>query len=295
MSRTEQCPAAPSKLSVLSDPWRTFHPSVCSVAFWTHVKTHSICSVPWSKFQNWSARRMQNISFYFLPACHLLVYLTPPQSLDQRSQSLLPYSFFPGQWWFYTPLSHPPSVYLPCRQKSPSLFNPSPHGSCSIPLILPVTLLCTNSAASFEQGGDGNQARWRLTPHLRSSTLISLPVTPKSLFFCPRPPLWVDIFLEYPFQLQHFFPEERQLFLQNRGFLPTSVWNWLRGGGTSQIPGSAGKRIRDFSSKCKATPMGGKRCLRVCSGSKKRVNHRSKRLPLMDIRDTNEKKANNSM
>lgn len=36
------------------------------------------------------------------------------------------------------------------------LLNPSPHKSCSIPLILPVTLLCTSSAASFGQGGDGN-------------------------------------------------------------------------------------------------------------------------------------------
>lgn len=178
----------PRELSMLSNPCRTFHPSVCTVAFWTHVKKFNDYSIPWSKLQSCSARRVQNSSFYCFPTRHLLVYLTPPYSLDQRSQCLLPYSFFPGQSWFYTPLSHPPSVYLPCRQESPSLLNPSPHGSCFIPLIPPVTLFCTNSAASFGQRGDGNHAQWRLTPYLRSSTLISLPVMPKSLFFCPPPP-----------------------------------------------------------------------------------------------------------
>lgn len=49
-------------------------------------------------------------------------------------------------------LSHSPSDYLPCRQKSPSLLNPSPHGSCFLPLILPVTLLCASCTTLWARG-----------------------------------------------------------------------------------------------------------------------------------------------
>lgn len=50
-----------------------------------------------------------------------------------------------------------------------------------------------------------------------------------SLLFLPATAIQCDIFLEYPFQLQDFFPAKQQLFLQNRGFFfsPLSEIGWV--------------------------------------------------------------------
>lgn len=190
----------PSKLSVLSNPWRAFHPSVCSATFWTHVKkivisTWSHC--PRSKAVVHGGCRIPHFISYSQATCWFIWHL--PSSWT-RGVSLLLYSFFPVQSWFYTPLSHPPSVYLPCKQKSPSLLNPSPHGSCFIPLILPVTLLCTNSAASVGQGRDGNQHNEE-SLHIYRAARWYLSQQRLKVCFSAMTTLWAHSFLEYPFQL----------------------------------------------------------------------------------------------
>lgn len=100
--------------------------------------------------------------------------------------------------------------------------------------------------------------------------------------------LWAPVFLQLPFQL---------CFSKIEAFCPPLPKIGCVVVAQTRFPSSAGKRIRDFKTakhRNKATRMAGNRCLHVCSGSKKHVNHGLKPLLLMEIGGRNEKKANNS-
>lgn len=108
------------------------------------------------------------ISFYFLPTHHMLACLTPLRPWIREMRAALSVHFFPGHSGFDSPLSHPPSVYLPCKQKTPNLCHPSLYGGCFSPLIL----ACHPSPHQQHPLGQ--------IEHINS--LQTLPVSPRAFF-----------------------------------------------------------------------------------------------------------------
>lgn len=202
-----------------------------------------------------------------------------PSPWVRAVKSLHPYSFFPGHSWIYTPLSHPPSVYLPADRRFPvyaiwELFltfdpacHPSPHQLGSILWARgrqePGLVLWRNTVTGPRLSQLCLRAFFSTCNHLSSWHFlrihISVPGFPPWGAICPKYRLFAHLCLK------------------------------LCGSGMGHIPSSAGGVEASASLQ---NTWNNTACLCVCSGSK---NLWLKLLLLKDVKYISGKKANNSM
>lgn len=129
----------------------------CFVTFWNHQKKppkyleHPMVQAP--KLQCTDSAEYLILFLSHMPFAGLFDTSLVLVSEEPESPSL--FIFSKSVMILYPSITSSFTLSALQAEESP-LLNLSPHKSCSIPLILPVTLLCTNSAAFFGQGGDGN-------------------------------------------------------------------------------------------------------------------------------------------
>lgn len=273
----------PSKLSGLGSPWKIFHSLVCTVTFLNHQKApeyleHPLVQPP--KLQcpesaEYLILFLSHMSFAGLFDTSLVLGSEEPESPSlfiffQASHDFIPlyhillHFICPAGW-------RVPSIKSIPTQELFHSFDPACHPSLH-------QLSSIFWARGRREPGED-------LPHIYGAACWCLSQQCLQVILLLKTTHSADIFLEYLFHLRFLSYIAASSPIQ--GGLPTSVWNWLCGGGTSQIPSSAQLRRELETSKLQATPTKwymweGNQCFCVSSGYKKHRNCWLKSLLLTD-------------